>query len=76
MTRYRVDRSQPHPSIPHLYRKIARTPASDLYPNLPSQGMNEVRAATKPTSLAKGLLPDATRQHVSPLGGVAKSGSK
>lgn len=70
-------KGEPHPTIPHLYRKPqARTAAGDLYPNLHSQaGVKGLRSPTQ-AAIGKGLLSDATRGGVSPLGGVAKSGNK
>jgi hypothetical protein len=54
-----------HWAVPHLYR--IRRPSTDLYPYLPTE------RATPPQrkQAAEKLLPDATRQHCSPLGGQA-----
>jgi hypothetical protein len=54
-----------HWAIPHLSR--VRMPATDLYPYLPTE------RATPPQrkQQAGKLLPDATRQSCSPLGGRA-----
>ena len=57
-----------HWAVPHLYR--VRTPATDLYPYLHTE------RATSPQRKQQGsgkLLPDATRQSCSPLGGQAVS---
>jgi hypothetical protein len=27
---------EPHPTVPHLYRKVPQTPAEAMYPHLPS----------------------------------------
>lgn len=65
-------KGEPHPLIPHLYRRPEpRTAGADLYPYLPSQdAVTNLRApAQRPAG--KGLLADATRGGVSPLGGVA-----
>jgi hypothetical protein len=56
----------PHPTIPHLYYTLPTTAAGQVYPYL--------KSSMKPTPTAQskeGLLSDAARSHVSPLGGTA-----
>jgi hypothetical protein len=65
MTKTREPR-QPHWAIPQVSRP--RSAATDLYPYL----RTERGAAPRAKQKAKGLLLDATRQHVSPLGGTAE----
>jgi hypothetical protein len=63
---------EPHPSVPHLYRKPQpRDAATDIYPYLPSQSRVENLRAPSARPLAKGLIVDSKRGGVSPLGGVA-----
>ena len=53
-------------------RDIGKTDAACVYPHLKSEARQTTRIAAKPEPrLARGLLPDAKRGSVSPLGGVA-----
>jgi hypothetical protein len=64
---------EPHPSIPHLYRKPQpQTAGRAIYPYLHAQSeVTGLRtAAAQP--ITEGLLSDATRGGMSPLGGKAK----
>ena len=66
-------KGEPHPSIPHLYRKPQpQTAGRAIYPYLHAQ--SEVTGLRTPAAqpLTKGLLPDHKRGSVSPLGGKAK----
>lgn len=66
-------KGEPHPTIPHLYRKPQpRTAGGDIYPYLHSQSRVEHLRLPTQAAIGKGLLPDATRGGVSPLGGKAK----
>jgi hypothetical protein len=70
-------RGEPHPTIPHLYRKPQpQTAGRAIYPNLHAQ--SEVKGLRTPAAqpLTKGLLSDATRGGVSPLGGLANKGKR
>ena len=59
-------KGEPHPTIPHLYRKPApRTASGDIYPYLPS-------TAQSPAPKAAAQESDAARGGVSPLGGKAR----
>jgi hypothetical protein len=59
-----------HWAVPQLSRP--RTPATDLYPYLSTERAQPVRAKAR----SGGLLLDATRGAVSPLGNVAQPTSK
>jgi hypothetical protein len=56
-----------HPTIPGLVR-LPRTAAQTVYPYLRAERATAPRAKQQSTSK---LLPDAKRQHCSPLGGQA-----
>jgi hypothetical protein len=63
---------EPHPTIPHLYRKPQpQTAGRAIYPYLHAQSeVTSLRLPQQPPP-AKGMLSDATRGGVSPLGGLA-----
>ncbi len=71
-----ADRREPHPTIPHLYRKLGPPTTGELlYPYLPKQ--SEVVSPPPPRQVpTKGLLSDVERGHVSSLGGVAAKGGR
>jgi hypothetical protein len=54
-----------------------KTDAACVYPHLRGEARQATRIAAKlETKLARGLLPDAQRGSVSPLGGVAQPAPK
>ena len=64
--------NEKHPVIPGLVRKPQpRTAGGDIYPHLPAQSGAQHLRAPPSQPLARGLLPDATRGGLSPLGGAA-----
>ena len=73
-----ANRREPHPLIPHLYRALGPPTAGEaMWGYLSSERTEHQRfAPPTPQPLGKGLLDDAMRHEVSPLGGVAKQGGR
>ena len=69
--------SEKHPVIPGLVRKPQpRTAGGDIYPHLRTQSGAQGLQPPPSQPLARGLLSDAARGGLSPLGGAAVRGNK